>query len=70
MAKSWLDVKVDIELSQYQTSRPEEKEFDDDMNGTQLGPENWPYHVLDQQPRDIAALLQKLHSRYCCTNIV
>ncbi|VAH13154.1 unnamed protein product [Triticum turgidum subsp. durum] len=62
MAKSWLDVKVDIELSQYQTSRPEEKEFDDDMNGTQLGPENWPYHVLDQQPRDIAALLQKLHS--------
>ncbi|VAH13155.1 unnamed protein product [Triticum turgidum subsp. durum] len=26
------------------------------------GPENWPYHVLDQQPRDIAALLQKLHS--------
>lgn len=67
IAKSWLDVQVDLELSQYQTSRPEEKQFDDDMNGTQpmvssAGPENWPHHVLDQQPRDIAALLQKLHS--------
>jgi nuclear pore complex protein Nup107 len=69
MAKSWLDVQVDLELSQYQTSRPEEKQYDDDMNGTQpmlssVGPENWPYLVLDQQPRDIAALLQNLHSRY------
>jgi nuclear pore complex protein Nup107 len=69
MAKSWLDVQVDLELSQYHTSRPEEKQYDDDMNGTQpmlssVGPENWPYLVLDQQPRDITALLQKLHSRY------
>ncbi|KAL6654561.1 hypothetical protein ACP70R_008026 [Stipagrostis hirtigluma subsp. patula] len=67
MAKSWLDVQVDLELSQYQTSRPDEKQLDDDMNGTQpmlssVGPESWPYHVLDQQPRDIGALLQKLHS--------
>ncbi|KAL6908067.1 hypothetical protein ACP4OV_002237 [Aristida adscensionis] len=67
MAKSWLDVQVDLELSQYQTSRPDEKQLDDDMNGTQpmlssVGPESWPYHVLDQQPRDISALLQKLHS--------
>ncbi|XP_062182499.1 nuclear pore complex protein NUP107 [Phragmites australis] len=67
MAKSWLDVQVDLELSQYQTSRPDEKQLDDDMNGTQtmlssVGPESWPYHILDQQPRDIAALLQKLHS--------
>ncbi|XP_051181315.1 nuclear pore complex protein NUP107 isoform X1 [Lolium perenne] len=67
MAKSWLDVQVDLELSQYHTSRQEEKQYDDDMNGTQpmlssVGPENWPYLVLDQQPRDITALLQKLHS--------
>ncbi|KAM0928971.1 hypothetical protein ACQ4PT_001926 [Festuca glaucescens] len=67
MAKSCLDVQVDLELSQYHTSRPEEKQYDDDMNGTQpmlssVGPENWPYLVLDQQPRDITALLQKLHS--------
>ncbi|TVU23912.1 hypothetical protein EJB05_26300 [Eragrostis curvula] len=67
MAKSWLDVQVDLELSQYQTSRPDEKQLDEDMNGNQpmlssVGPESWPYHVLDQQPRDITALLQKLHS--------
>ncbi|KAG8090488.1 hypothetical protein GUJ93_ZPchr0011g26904 [Zizania palustris] len=67
MAKSWLDVQVDLELSQYQISRQEEKQFDDEMNGGQpmlssAGPESWPSNVLDQQPRDIAALLQKLHS--------
>ncbi|KAF8666001.1 hypothetical protein HU200_054090 [Digitaria exilis] len=64
MARSWLDVQVDLELSHYQTSRPDEKQLDDDMNGAQssVGPESWPYHVLDQQPRDITALLQKLHS--------
>uniref|UniRef100_A0A0A9EP24 Nuclear pore complex protein n=1 Tax=Arundo donax TaxID=35708 RepID=A0A0A9EP24_ARUDO len=67
MTKSWLDVQVDLQLSQYQTSRPDDKQLDDDMNGTQpmlssVGPESWPYHVLDQQPRDVAALLQKLHS--------
>ena len=66
MAISWLDVQVDLELSQYQTSRPDEKQLDDDMNGAQssVGPESWPYHVLDQQPRDLTSLLQKLHSRY------
>lgn len=69
MTKSWLGVQVDLVLSQYQTSRPEEKQFDDEMNGTQpmlnsAGPESWPHSVLDQQPRDISALLQKLHSRY------
>ncbi|CAO2142575.1 unnamed protein product [Urochloa humidicola] len=64
MARSWLDVQVDLELSQHQTSRPDEKLFDEDMNGAQssVGPESWPYHVVDQQPRDITALLQKLHS--------
>ncbi|CAO2149935.1 unnamed protein product [Urochloa humidicola] len=64
MARSWLDVQVDLELSQHQTSRPDEKLLDEDMNGAQslLGPESWPYHVVDQQPRDITALLQKLHS--------
>jgi nuclear pore complex protein Nup107 len=68
MAKSWLDVQVDLELSQYQTSRPDEKQLDEDMNGNQpmlssVGPESWPYNILDQQPHDITALLQKLHSR-------
>ncbi|KAL1212084.1 Nuclear pore complex protein [Cardamine amara subsp. amara] len=27
-----------------------------------LGPEDWPLHVLNLQPRDLRALLQKLHS--------
>ncbi|CAN6363575.1 unnamed protein product [Urochloa humidicola] len=64
MARSWLDVQVDLELSQHQTSRPDEKLLDEDMNGAQssVGPESWPYHVVDQQPRDITALLQKLHA--------
>ncbi|KAA8541609.1 hypothetical protein F0562_022761 [Nyssa sinensis] len=39
MAKSWLDVQVDLELAQ-----------------------NWPLQVLNQQPRHLSALLQKLHS--------
>ena len=66
MARSWLDVQVDLVLSQYQTSRPDGRQLDDDMNGAQnsVGPESWPYHVLDQQPRNITALLQNLHSRY------
>ncbi|OAY70656.1 Nuclear pore complex protein NUP107, partial [Ananas comosus] len=69
MAKSWLDVQVDLDLTRFQQSRLEEKQYADDMNGASnqaispsIGPENWPYHVLDQQPRDIRSLLQKLHS--------
>jgi len=55
---------VDLQLFKYQTSRSDERQLDDDMNGAQnsVGPESWPYHVLDQQPRNITALLQKLHS--------
>ncbi|KAG2563843.1 hypothetical protein PVAP13_8KG368602 [Panicum virgatum] len=64
MARSWLDVQVDLQLFKYQTSRSDERQLDDDMNGAQnsVSPESWPYHVLDQQPRNITALLQKLHS--------
>ena len=48
MSKSWLDEQVDLESSQYQTSRPDEKQLDDDMNGVQslVGPESWPYMLL------------------------
>ncbi|XP_042452752.1 nuclear pore complex protein NUP107-like isoform X1 [Zingiber officinale] len=60
MAKSWLHVQVDIELSQPQQGRVEGKPFGDDVNGSTV--ESWPYHVFDQQPRDLPALLQKLHS--------
>lgn len=65
MAKSWLDVQVDIELSQPQQGRVEGKQLGDDVNGSTV--ESWPYHVFDQQPRDLPALLQKLHSRFYAT---
>lgn len=60
-----------MELSHSQQVRLEGKQFGDlngsSMQGNQLdtlGPESWPHHVLDQQPRDLPALLQKLHSRF------
>nr|XP_029118750.1 nuclear pore complex protein NUP107 isoform X2 [Elaeis guineensis] len=72
MAKSWLDVQVDLELSRFQQGRLEEKQYGDDISGSSfqgrqsllpsIGPEGWPCHVLDQQPRDLPSLLQKLHS--------
>ena len=34
MSKSWLDVQVDLESSQYQTSRPDEKQLDDDTKNS------------------------------------
>ncbi|XP_013610635.1 PREDICTED: nuclear pore complex protein NUP107 isoform X2 [Brassica oleracea var. oleracea] len=70
MAKSWLDVQVDLELAQSKPGLTEKfrsclDESPETMqNGYQasLGPEDWPLHVLNQQPRDLPALLQKLHS--------
>lgn len=74
MAKSWLDVQVDLELAQSKPGLTERfKSCIDEspetmQNGFQasLGPEDWPLHVLNQQPRDLPALLQKLHSGYAC----
>lgn len=73
MAKSWLDVQIDLELSRYQPGRLEhlkndEDEIDhspgqeDEAFQPTGGPECWPQHVLRQQPRDLTALFQKLHS--------
>ncbi|KDP40670.1 hypothetical protein JCGZ_24669 [Jatropha curcas] len=73
MAKSWLDVQVDLELARSQPGRIEQlKSYGDDIDGSpgqidsashpSIGPEGWPLHVLNQQPRDFSALLQKLHS--------
>lgn len=57
LTKSWLNVQFDLELSG-------ESERSEDINSESLlGPENWPLQVLNQQPRDLSALLQKLHSR-------
>lgn len=74
MAKSWLDVQVDLELAQSKPGLTErfrsciDESPETMQNGCQasLGPEDWPLHVLNQQPRDLPALLQKLHSGYEC----
>ena len=72
MSKSWLDVQVDLELARTQPGRMEQlKSFGDvgdgspgQIDGATLaaGPENWPLQVLNQQPQNLSALLQKLHS--------
>ncbi|GAV61419.1 Nup84_Nup100 domain-containing protein [Cephalotus follicularis] len=70
MAKSWLDVQVDLELAR---SQPGRMDFYANINDgspgridssyqSSVGPENWPLQVLNQQPRQLSALLQKLHS--------
>ncbi|PWA80951.1 hypothetical protein CTI12_AA191640 [Artemisia annua] len=69
LTKSWLDVQVDMELSggmdQYRNSDGaiEGSPGQGDLNSqSYLGPESWPLQVIKQQPRDLSALLQKLHS--------
>ncbi|XP_048234183.1 nuclear pore complex protein NUP107 [Ricinus communis] len=73
MAKSWLDVQVDLELAHSEPGRMDQlKSYGDVSEGSpgqidyaannSLGPENWPLQVLNQQPRNLSALLQKLHS--------
>lgn len=79
MAKAWLDVQVDLELTRLQPNGLDQlKIFEnaiskspsqEDTGGqTSFGPENWPLQVLNQQPSQLSALLQKLHSRYIHKN--
>lgn len=74
MAKSWLDVQVDLELVRLQPGGVDQfKGYEDaienaveQVNGSNeqiVAPDNWPLQVLHQQPRHLPALLQKLHSR-------
>ncbi|PIA42962.1 hypothetical protein AQUCO_02000426v1 [Aquilegia coerulea] len=72
IAKSWLDVQIDLELSRFQPGRLENLQSDEEEidqspgHGDEalqsVGTESWPRHVLRQQPRDLSALFQKLHS--------
>ena len=73
MAKSWLDVQVDLEVSRSLPGGADQiRTFGDVIDGnhghadgsleSSEGPENWPSHVLNQQPRQLPSLLQKLHS--------
>ena len=75
MAKSWLDVQVDLELARLRPGGIDHlKNYGDIVDGSSkdgesesqlsVGPENWPFQVLNQQPRQLSALLQKLHSGY------
>ncbi|XP_076889384.1 nuclear pore complex protein NUP107-like isoform X2 [Bidens hawaiensis] len=67
LTKSWLDVQVDVELSggldKLNSDGATERSPGQDPSSQSLhGPENWPLQVLKQQPLDLYALLQKLHS--------
>ncbi|XP_078148291.1 nuclear pore complex protein isoform X3 [Carex rostrata] len=77
MVKCWLDAQVDVHLSQLQKGGGaigyDRRSNDDEMSGSLSGgsehmslppvsPGSWPYQILDQQPRDMSSLLQKLHS--------
>ncbi|KAI9102934.1 hypothetical protein K1719_023373 [Acacia pycnantha] len=73
MAKSWLDVQVDLEVTRSRAGGEDLlKTFVDVVEGSPGqadsslepadAPENWPFQVLNQQPRQISSLLQKLHS--------
>ncbi|KAF5733486.1 nuclear pore complex protein [Tripterygium wilfordii] len=73
IAKSWLDVQVDLELARSQPGRMQQIEsYANGMNESggnvdsttqpSVGPENWPLQVLNQQPQQLSSLLQKLHS--------
>ncbi|KAF3335878.1 nuclear pore complex protein NUP107 [Carex littledalei] len=77
MVKCWLDAQVDLHLSQLQKGGGaisyDRRSNEDEMSGSLSGgsehmslppvsPGSWPYQILDQQPRDMSSLLQKLHS--------
>uniref|UniRef100_A0A803LDI3 Nuclear pore complex protein n=1 Tax=Chenopodium quinoa TaxID=63459 RepID=A0A803LDI3_CHEQI len=73
MAKSWLDVQMDMELVRLQPGRMELLKNCEEANGASPGqrvsgsgssgrPENWPLQILNQQPRHLSSLIQKLHS--------
>ncbi|XP_059287658.1 nuclear pore complex protein NUP107 isoform X1 [Lycium ferocissimum] len=73
MAKSWLDFQVDVELARLQPGGREHfksfeeainrsPDFEDGASQPTVGPDSWPLQVVNQQPRHLSALLQKLHS--------
>ncbi|VVA20711.1 PREDICTED: nuclear pore [Prunus dulcis] len=73
MAKSWLDVQLDLELAHLEPERLDQfKSIGDAIDGSpghsdgavqpSNGPGIWPLQVLNQQPRQLSDLLQKLHS--------
>ncbi|CAM6108841.1 unnamed protein product [Calypogeia fissa] len=65
LVRSWLDVQVDFELARLhgldltEDSSAGSGNFSTEYAGT---PDAWPQPVVDQQPRDLSALFQKLIS--------
>lgn len=76
MAKSWLDVQVDIQIARLRPGQADQfKNFEEaierspgqgDLASQPSGPDSWPLPVLNQQPMNLSSLLQKLHSRFTC----
>ncbi|XP_058179143.1 nuclear pore complex protein NUP107 isoform X2 [Rhododendron vialii] len=74
MAKSWVDVQVDLELARLQPGGMNQFKsyYEDSFDGSPgqgdsdsppvVGSESWPLQVVNQQPRHLSSLLQKLHS--------
>ncbi|KAL0424939.1 UNVERIFIED_CONTAM: Nuclear pore complex protein [Sesamum radiatum] len=73
MAKSWLDVQVDIAVARLRPGGMDQfKSFEEAIERSPgqgdlasqptSGPDSWPLQVLNQQPRNLSSLLQKLHS--------
>ncbi|KAK4479532.1 hypothetical protein RD792_015048 [Penstemon davidsonii] len=73
MAKSWLDVQVDIEIARVRPGGTDQfKSFEEAIERSPeqgdlasqptSGPNSWPLQVLNQQARSLSSLLQKLHS--------
>lgn len=66
MAKSWLDVQVDMEIARVRPQSfgeaMERSPGQGDVSHTIGGPNSWPHQILNQQPRNLSSLLQKLHS--------
>ncbi|RAL46345.1 hypothetical protein DM860_015338 [Cuscuta australis] len=71
MAKSWLDVLVDMELARLQPggniqfneeALDQSLEQENGVTQSAMGPDSWPLQVMNQQPRHLTSLLQKLHS--------
>lgn len=72
LVRSWLDVQVDFELA-----RLHGLDLPEDVNGGSANfgvesagsPDAWPQPVVEQQPRDLYALFQKLVSGYFSTTL-
>ncbi|KAI5063312.1 hypothetical protein GOP47_0021859 [Adiantum capillus-veneris] len=73
IVKSWLEVQVDMELARLHPAKTDQIKVNGDSGGMSEaivefsagpinGPESWPHQVLDQQPRDLSSIFQKLLS--------